>query len=60
MTDPDKNKNPPENPDQPEQADKELDRKLPENSKQELDRKLEDALEETFPTSDPVSVSITR
>jgi hypothetical protein len=33
---------------------------LPENSQQNLDRKLDHALKETFPTSDPVSVSITR
>jgi len=33
---------------------------LPENSVENLDRKLDHALEETFPTSDPVSVSITR
>jgi hypothetical protein len=33
---------------------------LPENSKATLDKKLDHALTETFPTSDPVSVSITR
>jgi hypothetical protein len=33
---------------------------LPENSQENLDVKLDHALEETFPTSDPVSVSITR
>jgi hypothetical protein len=33
---------------------------LPENSKENLDMKLDHALKETFPTSDPVSVSITR
>ena len=33
---------------------------LPENSAENLDRKLDHALEETFPTSDPVSVSITK
>ena len=33
---------------------------LPENSTENLDRKLDHALEETFPTSDPVSVSFTR
>ena len=33
---------------------------LPENSQENLDGKLDQALEETFPTSDPVSVSITR
>jgi ElaB/YqjD/DUF883 family membrane-anchored ribosome-binding protein len=33
---------------------------LPENSKENLDAKLDHAIEETFPTSDPVSVSITK
>ena len=33
---------------------------LPENSKKSLDKKLDEALEETFPTSDPVSVKITK
>jgi ElaB/YqjD/DUF883 family membrane-anchored ribosome-binding protein len=33
---------------------------LPENSKANLDTKLDHAIEETFPTSDPVSVSITK
>ena len=33
---------------------------LPENSKRNLDRKLDNAIEETFPTSDPVSVTITK
>ena len=36
------------------------DEKLPENSKKNLDEKLDNALEETFPTSDPVSVKITK
>jgi hypothetical protein len=36
------------------------DNKLPENSKKNLDKKLDHALEETFPTSDPVSVKITK
>ena len=36
------------------------DDKLPENSKKNLDKKLDHALEETFPTSDPVSVKITK
>ena len=36
------------------------DEKLPENSKKTLDKKLDHALEETFPTSDPVSVKITK
>ncbi|GEO18559.1 DUF883 family protein [Microvirga aerophila] len=33
---------------------------LPENSKANLDTKLDHAIDETFPTSDPVSVSITK
>ena len=33
---------------------------LPENSKANLDTKLDHAIEETFPTSDPVSVNITK
>jgi hypothetical protein len=36
------------------------DQKLPENEKDVLDDKLDHALEETFPTSDPVSVKITK
>jgi hypothetical protein len=36
------------------------DKKLPANSKKSLDQKLDHALEETFPTSDPVSVKITK
>jgi ElaB/YqjD/DUF883 family membrane-anchored ribosome-binding protein len=36
------------------------DRHLPENSQANLDAKLDHAIEETFPTSDPVSVSITK
>ena len=42
------------------QDGKKADDKLPENSKKSLDRKLDEALEETFPTSDPVSVKITK
>ncbi len=38
----------------------ESDKKLPENSRESLDRKLDHAVEETFPTSDPVSVTITK
>jgi hypothetical protein len=33
---------------------------LPENAPENLDGKLDHALEETFPTSDPVSVNITQ
>ncbi|WP_262269557.1 hypothetical protein [Microvirga yunnanensis] len=36
------------------------DSKLPENSKENLDARLDHAIEETFPTSDPVSVTITK
>jgi hypothetical protein len=42
------------------QDGKKKDEKLPENSKKNLDKKLDHALEETFPTSDPVSVKITK
>ncbi len=38
----------------------ESDKSLPENSKDNLDRKLDHAVKETFPTSDPVSVTITK
>jgi ElaB/YqjD/DUF883 family membrane-anchored ribosome-binding protein len=37
-----------------------LDTKLPENSQENLDARLDHAIEETFPTSDPVSVTITK
>jgi ElaB/YqjD/DUF883 family membrane-anchored ribosome-binding protein len=36
------------------------DSKLPENSQENLDTRLDHAIEETFPTSDPVSVTITK
>jgi len=36
------------------------DSNLPENEKENLDAKLDHAIEETFPTSDPVSVKITK
>jgi len=36
------------------------DKALPENSQQNLNKKLDRAVEETFPSSDPVSVSITK
>jgi len=36
------------------------DSKLPENSQENLDSRLDHAIEETFPTSDPVSVTITK
>jgi ElaB/YqjD/DUF883 family membrane-anchored ribosome-binding protein len=37
-----------------------LDNSLPENSQENLDARLDHAIEETFPTSDPVSVTITK
>jgi ElaB/YqjD/DUF883 family membrane-anchored ribosome-binding protein len=36
------------------------DNKLPENSQENLDTRLDHAIEETFPTSDPISVTITK
>ncbi len=36
------------------------DNSLPENSQENLDARLDHAIEETFPTSDPVSVTITK
>ncbi len=36
------------------------DKALPENAKGRLDRRLDHGIEETFPTSDPVSVTITK
>jgi ElaB/YqjD/DUF883 family membrane-anchored ribosome-binding protein len=36
------------------------DTKIPENSQDNLDSKLDHAIEETFPTSDPVSVTVTK
>jgi ElaB/YqjD/DUF883 family membrane-anchored ribosome-binding protein len=36
------------------------DHNLPENSQENLDARLDHAVEETFPTSDPVSVTITK
>ncbi|WP_375460983.1 hypothetical protein [uncultured Enterovirga sp.] len=36
------------------------DKKLVENSKENLDEKLDNAVDETFPGSDPVSVKITK
>lgn len=37
-----------------------LDHSLPENSKENSEARLDHAIEETFPTSDPVSVTITK
>jgi hypothetical protein len=36
------------------------DNSLPENSQENLDARLDQAIKETFPTSDPVSVTITK
>src|SRR5688572_3745417 len=36
------------------------DNALPENSKENLEHKLDHAIKETFPSSDPVSVSVTK
>ncbi len=36
------------------------DSELPENSQENLDARLDHAIEETFPTSDPISVTITK
>ena len=36
------------------------DTQLPENSQENLDTRLDHAIEETFPTSDPISVTITK
>lgn len=36
------------------------DEQLPGNSKAELDKRLDEAVEESFPASDPVSVKITK
>jgi ElaB/YqjD/DUF883 family membrane-anchored ribosome-binding protein len=41
-------------------AESSPDNKLPENSQENLDSRLDHAIEETFPTSDPVSVTITK
>ena len=41
-------------------APKGSDKSRPENSQGELSERLDEALEETFPSSDPVSVKITK
>ena len=41
-------------------SERPLDNSLAENSQQNLDARLDHAIEETFPTSDPVSVTITK
>jgi len=45
---------------EPNPAECPPDNKLPENSQENLDARLDHAIEETFPTSDPVSVTITK
>ncbi len=45
---------------EPKSAECPPDNKLPENSQENLDERLDHAIEETFPTSDPVSVTITK
>ena len=45
---------------EPEPAECPPDNKLPENSQENLDARLDHAIEETFPTSDPVSVTVTK
>jgi len=45
---------------EPQSAECPPDNKLPENSQENLDARLDHAIEETFPTSDPVSVTITK
>lgn len=53
--------NPPVSPEKARQpAECPPDNKLPENTQENLDAKLDHAIEETFPTSDPVSVNITK
>ena len=42
------------------QQDGKGDKSIPENAKDEKDERLDEALEETFPSSDPVSVKITK
>jgi hypothetical protein len=46
--------------DEPQSAECPPDSQLPENSQENLDARLDHAIEETFPTSDPVSVTITK
>ncbi|QRM34305.1 hypothetical protein [Microvirga sp. VF16] len=45
---------------EPKSAECPPDNMLPENSQESLDARLDHAIEETFPTSDPVSVTITK
>lgn len=45
---------------EPKPAECPPDNELPENSQENLDARLDHAIEETFPTSDPISVTITK
>src|ERR671913_301659 len=45
---------------EPKPAECPPDNRLPENSQENLDARLDHAIEETFPTSDPISVTITK
>jgi hypothetical protein len=58
MTDPKANRSPTEEERKPPKDI--VDEELPENSKENVDEKLDNAIEETFPTSDPISVKITK
>ncbi|MEH3117621.1 MAG: hypothetical protein PGN25_08470 [Methylorubrum populi] len=42
------------------QQDGQGDKANPENGREEKDQRLDEALEETFPSSDPVSVKVTK
>ena len=54
-------KNPAPTEEEAQASERTDDEKLPENSKAEnFDKKLDHAIEESFPTSDPVSVKITK
>jgi hypothetical protein len=56
----DDHKNPPAPVDIDDKHHKSGDKTLPENSKADLDKRLDEAAEESFPASDPVSVKITK
>ena len=57
---PDPNTNQPPTEEERRPPKDKADCELPENSQENLDAKLDHAIEETFPTSDPVSVVITK
>ena len=56
---PEEHKQKPEGADKPDNP-KPDDRKNPENTQAKMSERLDDALEDTFPSSDPVSVKITK